>query len=110
VLLLILLYAIPALGARDIPAALASGLAAGIIATAVVLWLFRFDVRALPAYVAAMMTLDAAAGAAQKGTASAWIWFAIMVAIYVALAVLVTRWISRPLTRVAVATPAPASG
>jgi uncharacterized membrane protein len=110
VLLLILLYAIPALGARDIPAALASGLAAGIIATAVVLWLFRFDARALPAYVAAMMTLDAAAGAAQKGTASAWIWFAIMVAIYVALAVLVTRWISRPLTRAAVATPAPAPG
>ena len=110
VLLLILLYAIPAFGARDIAAALASGLAAGVIATAVVLWLFRFDARALPAYVATMMTLDAAVGAAQKGERMAWVWFALTVAVYAVLAAAVTRWISRPLPGAAVTSPSPTSG
>jgi len=97
-LLLMLLYALPAaLGAGDAAAALASGLASGLIATAVVLWLFRFDPRALPAYVAAMMTLDAAVSATQQGSAQGWLWFALCVAVYVALTLVVTRWISRPL-------------
>ncbi|MEP7061493.1 MAG: CPBP family intramembrane glutamic endopeptidase [Betaproteobacteria bacterium] len=109
-LLLILLYAIPALGARDISAALASGLAAGLIATAVVLWLFRFDARALPAYVATMMTLGTALGTAQKGELVAWAWFALTLAVYVALAVAVTRWISRPIPDTAVTSPTPTSG
>lgn len=108
-LLLILVSAIPAFGARDVAGALASGLTTGLIATAVVLWLFRYDARSLPAYVATTMVLDAAVGAAQKGTTSGWVMFAISVVVYVVLALAVTRWISRPLPAVATS-PSPTSG
>ncbi|MEO6929292.1 MAG: CPBP family intramembrane glutamic endopeptidase [Casimicrobiaceae bacterium] len=107
-LLLMVLYALPAaLGARDVGAALASGLSSGLIATAVVLCLFRFDPRALPAYVAVMMTLDAVTGTAQMGSHHAWLWFVLRVGVYVALTAAVTRWISRPLPAVDFASPSP---
>ncbi len=109
VVLLILLHAIPALAAREVGPALAAGLASALVATAVVLWLFRFDARALPAYVATTMTLSAAVESAQKGTASAWIWFAVTVAAYVLLAAAVTRWIGRPIEVKAIL-PTPTSG
>jgi hypothetical protein len=55
------------------------------------------------------MVLDAAVGAAQKGTTSGWVMFAISVVVYVVLALAVTRWISRPLPAVATS-PSPTSG
>jgi hypothetical protein len=102
VLLLIVLFAMPALGAREVGPALASGLVAALVATAFVLWLFRFDARTLPAFVATSATLEAAVGAAQKSATGAWLWWAITVTVYVLLAIGVTRWLSRPLP------PAPA--
>jgi hypothetical protein len=111
VLLLIVLFAIPALGAREIGPALATGLTAALIATAFVLWVFRYDARALPAYAATATALDAATDAARKGTPIAWVWFAVTVAVYVLLAVAVTRWIARPLPRRgAFISPSPSTG
>jgi membrane protease YdiL (CAAX protease family) len=96
VLALLVLFAIPALGAQEIGAALASGLAAALIATAFVLWLLRYDARVLPAYVAATAILGAAADTARTGLAIAWLWFALSTAVTVLIAVAVTRWIARP--------------
>ena len=97
VLILIVLFAIPALGAREIGPALASGLAAALIATAFVLWLLRYDARVLPAYVAATAIIGAATAAARTGLAIAWLWFALSTAVTVLIAIAVTRWIVRPL-------------
>ncbi len=110
-LLLMMLYALPAaLSGRDAAASLATGLASGLIATAVVLWLFRYDPRALPAYVATTMTLGSVVEAAQQGSATAWVWCALAVAGYIALCVAVTRWIARPLSVAPVISPSPTSG
>jgi Ca2+/Na+ antiporter len=96
VLMLLVLFAIPALGAREIGPALASGLAAALIATAFVLWLLRYDARVLPAYVAATAIIGAATETARTGLAIAWLWFALSAAVTVLIAIAVTRWIARP--------------
>ncbi len=96
-LLLLLLYALPALGAPDMPAALAGGLISGLIATTVVMWLFRYDPRALPAFVLVGGLVDGAVATAQKGLPSAWIGYALGALVWVLLCAAITRYLARPL-------------
>ena len=81
--------------ARDVAASAIGALVSGAAAAAVVLLLFRFDARTVPAYLAASMLLEAAVMAAQKGTPSGVLNFALYAVTVVALAWAANRWIAR---------------
>jgi hypothetical protein len=77
--------------------ALVEGFGAGLFAAAVVYFVLRFDARTVPAYLVTAGLIDAAQGAALQGTRAGWIAFAIAAAVSVAVGIVVTRYIGRPL-------------
>lgn len=79
--------------------ALAEGVVAGVVAVVVVYSVLRFDPRAVPAYMVTAALIVAAEDAALKGTATAWLWFAILAVVAVAAGVAATRYLARPLAR-----------
>jgi hypothetical protein len=82
----------------DAGAALAEGIASGLVAAGVIYFVLRFDPRTVPGYVVAATLLDAAENAALTGTSAAWTQFAVMAAVSVAVGYAATRYLSRPLT------------
>ena len=79
----------------DTIAAIVAGSAEGLLTVVVVYALLRFDYRAVPAFLAADVVLQAAETAALKGTSSAWIYFVVAAAAAVAAAWAVTRFLAR---------------
>jgi hypothetical protein len=102
VVLIIVVFSAGALvsGSRVI-AALTGGAIDGLATAIVVYALLRFDYRAVPAYVAASVTLAALTTAAQKGGTDAWINSAVTVAVAAVSAWLVTRYLDRTRARFA---------
>jgi hypothetical protein len=96
VLILVMLYTLPSLTATDIGPALLGGIAAGVVASGVVLWIFRFDPRAVPAYVATTTLLGAFVGATERGTLHGWLFLALDALFVLVLAFAIERWLSRP--------------
>ena len=80
---------------EDAMAVIVAGSIQGVLAAAVVYALLRFDYRAVPAYLAADVVLQAAETAAQKGAPAAWLCFAVAAAAAVASAWAVTRFLER---------------
>lgn len=75
--------------------AIATGCVEGVLAAVVVYGLLRFAYRAVPAFLAADIVLQAGQTAAQKGTPVAWASFAVLVAVAAASAWAVTRYLER---------------
>jgi len=86
-----------AVKAGDAGAALAEGIASGLVAAGVIYFVLRFDPRTVPGYVIASTLIDAAENAALTGTPAAWLSFAMMAAVSVAVGYAATRYLSRPL-------------
>ncbi len=91
-----LITGLVAVKAGDAGAALAEGVAAGIVATGVVYYLLRFDARALPGYLVTAGLIDAAESAAVAGTRAGWLEFALLAAVSVAIGVAATRYLTTP--------------
>jgi hypothetical protein len=96
-------------GGDDVQVALAAGATQGLLAAVVVYAVLRFDYRAVPAFLAADLALQALASAAQKGTASAWGQCAVLVVVAAASAWAVGRYLDRA-RRVAATGTVPAAG
>src|SRR4030095_11884654 len=86
-----------AVRAGDAGAALAEGIASGLIAAGAIFFVLRFDPRTVPGYIVAATLLDAAENAALTGTSAAWTQFAVMAAVSVAVGYAATRYLSRQL-------------
>jgi len=86
-----------AVKAGDAGAALAEGIASGLVAAGVIYFVLRFDPRTVPGYVVAASLIDAAENAALTATLSAWTSFALMAAVSVAVGYAATRYLGRPL-------------
>jgi len=81
-------------------AALARGVVKGLL-TFVLLWqVLRYDLRAIPAFLATGMVLEAANNAALEGSYEAWLRFAVSALVTVAVTIGVTRYIARPLAAI----------
>ncbi len=91
-----LITGLVAVKAGDAGAALAEGVAAGIVATGVVYYLLRFDARALPGYLVTTALIDGAENAAVAGTRAGWMEFALLAAVSIAVGVAVTRYLTTP--------------
>jgi hypothetical protein len=85
-------------------AALTGGIAAGLTSAAVLWWLVRYDLRMLPAYTVTGMLLALVVRGFQTGTAEAWLLVGLQGVVAVAMTVVATRYIDRPLV---VADPLP---
>lgn len=96
VLILVMLYALPAVNATDIGPAIVGGVAAAALASIVVLWVFRFDPRTVPAYVATSTVLATVTAALQRGSVAGWTYAVLTATVVVILAWVVNRWLSRP--------------
>jgi hypothetical protein len=92
-----LIAGLAAVKAGDAGAAVAEGIASGLVAAAVIYFVLRFDPRTVPGYVVAATLLDAAENAALTGTSAAWMSFAVMAIVSMAVAYAATRYLSRPL-------------
>ncbi len=109
--LLVVVYTLPAVSTDDPAAAIISGVASGLVASGILLWLFRYDPRTLTAFLATGSVLGIVAAGVQRATPAGWLYAVLAAAVVVALAVVVHRWISRPLAAAEVATSAsPTSG
>jgi hypothetical protein len=97
-LLLVLISFVAALvGGGDPLAALARGVVKGLL-TFVLLWqVLRYDLRAIPAFLATGMVLEAARDAALEGSFDAWIRFAVSSLVTAAVTIALTRYIAQPL-------------
>ena len=82
----------------DAAGALAEGIASGLVAAAVIYFVLRFDPRTVPGYVVTATLIDAAENAALQGTTAAWMAFAVLAVVSVAVGYAATRYLSRPLT------------
>ena len=91
-----LIAGLVAVKAGDAGAALAEGIASGLVAAAVIYFVLRFDPRTVPGYVVASTLIDAADNAALTGTTAAWTTFAVMGAVSVAVGYAATRYLSQP--------------
>jgi hypothetical protein len=91
-----LITGLVAVKAGDAGAALAEGVAAGIVATGVVYYLLRFDARALPGYLVIAGLIDAAESAAVTGTRAGWMEFALLAVVSVAIGIAATRYLTTP--------------
>ena len=80
---------------EDAIAVIVAGSVQGLLAGVVVYSLLRFDYRAVPAFLAADIVLQAAETAALKATPVAWAYFAVTAAAAVASAWMVTRFLER---------------
>lgn len=79
---------------RDAPHALLQGVVEGLTALAMAWLVLRYDLRAVPAFVAAGIVLEAGKSAALAGTAPAWWLHAAAAAVTVALAWAATRYVA----------------
>ena len=84
-----------ALKAGAVGAALAEGVAAGLVAAAIVYYVLRFDARTVPGYLVTAALIDAAESAAITATRAGWMEFALSAAVSVAVGVAATRYLSR---------------
>jgi len=82
-------------GGADASQALIGGAVRGVLAAIVVYALLRFDLRTVPAYLAAAFVLQAIEEAVQKGTALGWIACALTTAAAIVSAWFVTRYLER---------------
>jgi hypothetical protein len=97
-LLLVLLYcAVALVGGGEPEAALLRGVVRGLMSFALLWWVLRYDLRAVPSFLATAMVLEAAHNAALDGGVGAWGLFAAGAAVTVAVTWAVTRHIARPL-------------
>ena len=79
-------------GRANLPAALAGGVIAGLVASGVLLMLLRYDPRLVPAFAATIVVLGSAVRAAQ---ARAWLPFVIDALATIAVAIAYTRYLRR---------------
>ncbi len=97
-LLLVLISCAAALGGGGEPeAALVRGIVKGLVSFALLWWVLRYDLRAIPAFLATGTLLEAARSAALEGTSSAWFLFAVGAVVTAAVVWAVTRYIARPI-------------
>ena len=97
-LLLVLISCAAALtGGGEPEAALLRGVVKGLLSFVLLWWVLRYDLRAIPAFLATGMVLEAARDAALEGTTGAWALFAAGAVVTVAVTWVVTRYIARPL-------------
>ena len=96
VLVVALITGLIATKAGAVGAALAEGIAAGLVATAVVFYVLRFDARTVPGYLVTAALIDAAETAAITGTRNGWVEFALLAAVSIALGFAATRYLNRP--------------
>ena len=80
---------------EDALVAMVTGAVQGLLAAVVVYALLRFDYRAVPAFLATEVVLQAAETAAQKGTPAAWTHLAVLAVAAAASAWAVTRFLGR---------------
>ncbi len=90
------LIAAKAGGVGGVGGAIAGGIVAGLFAAAIIYWVLRFDFRTVPGYLVTVGVLDAAENAALTGTADGWVAFAVATTVGIAVAIVVTRYVSRP--------------
>ena len=91
-----LITGLVALKAGAVGAALAEGIAAGLVATAVVYYVLRFDARTVPGYLVAAALIDAAETAVVTGTRDGWVEFALLAVVGIAVGIVATRYLGRP--------------
>jgi hypothetical protein len=91
-----LITGLVALKAGAVGAALAEGIAAGLVATAVVYYVLRFDARTVPGYLVAAALIDAAETAVVTGTRDGWVEFALFAVVGIAVGIVATRYLGRP--------------
>jgi hypothetical protein len=84
-----------AIKAGEDGAAVAEGLASGLMAAAVVYCVLRFDARTIPGFIVTAAILAAAENAALTQTRSGWIAFALAAVVSVAIGIAATRYIDR---------------
>ena len=97
-LLLVLISCVAVLvGGGEPEAAALRGVVKGLTSFALLWWVLRYDLRAIPAFLATGTLLDAARNAALEATAGAWTLFGVGAVVTVAVAWAVIRYISRPL-------------
>jgi hypothetical protein len=97
-LLLVLISCAAALvGGGEPEAAVLRGVVKGLVSFILLWWVLRYELRAIPSFLATGMVLEAARNAALEGTSGAWSLFAVGAAATVAVAWAVTRYIARPL-------------
>ena len=84
-------------GGGEPEAALVRGVVKGLVSFVLLWWVLRYDLRAIPAFLATGMLLEAARNAALEGSSGAWTLFAAGALVTVAVAWVVTRYIARPL-------------
>ncbi len=82
---------------RETGQALLQGAVEGLIALAFAWLVLRFDLRAVPAFVATGMVMDHARSAILDGTGPAWALFALATAVTVVVAWAAMRYVARPL-------------
>ncbi|MET0682858.1 MAG: type II CAAX endopeptidase family protein [Casimicrobiaceae bacterium] len=90
-----LITGLVALKAGAVGAALAEGIAAGLVATAVVYYVLRFDARTVPGYLVAAALIDAAETAVVTGTRDGWVEFTLLAVVGVAVGIVATRYLGR---------------
>ena len=90
-----LITGLVALKAGAAGAALAEGVAAGLVATAVVYFVLRFDARTVPGYLVAAALIDAAETAVVTGHPDGWTEFALFAVVGVAVGIVATRYLGR---------------
>ena len=96
-LVVALITGLIAIKAGAVGAALSEGIAAGLVATAVVFYVLRFDARTVPGYLVTAALTDAAETAAITGTRNGWVEFALLATVSIALGVAATRYLGTPL-------------
>ena len=100
-LLLVFVSCVLALaGGGEPEGALLRGVVRGLVSFVLLWWVLRYDLRAVPSFLATGMVLEAAHSAALEGGAGAWGLFAAGAAVTVAVTWAVTRYIARPLPAV----------
>jgi Type II CAAX prenyl endopeptidase Rce1-like len=106
-LLLVLIACAGSLAGGSEPlAAVLRGMVRGVVSFLLLWQIIRYDLRAIPAFLATETLLEAARNAALDGTPGAWGLFALGAAVTVAVAWAVTRYIARPLPTA----PSPSTG
>jgi len=82
---------------RETGQALLQGAVEGLVALAFAWLVLRFDLRAVPAFVATGMVMDGARSAILDGTGSAWTSFTLATAVTIVMAWTAMRYVARPL-------------
>lgn len=90
--------AVAIVSGQDMPHALLQGAIEGLTNFAFAWLVLRYDLRSVPAFVAAGLMLEAVRAATLAGTASAWGSFGFNAAVLIALTWVATRYLARPVT------------